>query len=126
MSVGDSGPVVPPASGGLHAPATFPSARKAAVHVEHAPPSGAFTVNTTLREDVLHSIDRQVKHHRTRTFREESTGFLRKSGVEFDEQHLDVITRSRAPSGVHGFVGVGIARHRQICPAARRADKPVR
>jgi putative transposase len=50
---------------------------------------GAFTVSSSMREDVRRYIERQEEHHRTRTFREEYVDFLRKSGVEFNEAYLD-------------------------------------
>ena len=50
---------------------------------------GAFTVSATVREEVRHHIARQEEHHRTRTFREEYLGFLRRGGVEFDERFVD-------------------------------------
>jgi len=50
---------------------------------------GAFTVSASMREEVRQYIERQPEHHRTRTFREEYIEFLQKSGVEFDESHLD-------------------------------------
>ena len=34
-------------------------------------------------------ITNQQEHHRKKTYREEWVAFLRKSGVEFDEQYLD-------------------------------------
>ena len=50
---------------------------------------GAFTVSSSMREDVRRYIERQEEHHRTRTFREEYVDFLRKSGVAFNEAYLD-------------------------------------
>ena len=50
---------------------------------------GAFTVSSSMREDVRRYIERQEEHHRTRSFRDECTDFLRKSGVEFNEAYLD-------------------------------------
>ena len=50
---------------------------------------GAFTVSSSMREDVRRYIERQEEHHRTRTFREEYVEFLKRSGVEFNEAYLD-------------------------------------
>ena len=50
---------------------------------------GAFTVSSSMREDVRRYIERQEEHHRTRTFREEYVEFLKRSGVDFNEAYLD-------------------------------------
>ena len=50
---------------------------------------GAFTVGARDREAVRAYIAKQSEHHRVRTFREEYVGFLRRSGMEYDERFLD-------------------------------------
>ena len=49
----------------------------------------AFTVSASARESVKQYIANQEEHHRVKSFREELIGFLRKSGVEYDERYLD-------------------------------------
>jgi putative transposase len=49
---------------------------------------GAFTVSKSMVKAVTRYIDRQEEHHRTVTFREEFVKFLRKHGIEYDEQYL--------------------------------------
>lgn len=49
---------------------------------------GAFTVSASQLESVRAYIEEQEEHHRTRTFREEYTTLLQRSGVEFDERYL--------------------------------------
>jgi putative transposase len=49
---------------------------------------GAFTVSASQREALRRYIERQEDHHRTRTFREEYSELLQRSGVEFDERYL--------------------------------------
>jgi REP element-mobilizing transposase RayT len=49
----------------------------------------AFTVSASARESVRNYIAGQEEHHRKKSFREELLGFLRKSGVPYDERYLD-------------------------------------
>ncbi len=49
----------------------------------------AFSVSASARESVRTYIGGQEEHHRKKSFREELIGFLKKSGVEFDERYLD-------------------------------------
>lgn len=49
----------------------------------------AFTVSASARDTVRAYVGGQEEHHRMKSFREELVEFLRKSGVEFDERHLD-------------------------------------
>ncbi|MDB6171676.1 MAG: transposase [Chthoniobacteraceae bacterium] len=49
----------------------------------------AFTVSASAKAAVQAYIANQEQHHRTKTFREELTEFLRKSGVDYDERYLD-------------------------------------
>lgn len=49
----------------------------------------AFTVSASSRESVRQYISNQEEHHRVKSFREELIAFLRKSGTDFNERHLD-------------------------------------
>lgn len=49
----------------------------------------AFTVSASAKDSVKRYIANQEEHHRVKSFREELIGFLKKSGVEFDERYLD-------------------------------------
>ena len=49
---------------------------------------GAFTVSPSQRETVRLYIAQQDEHHRCRTFQEEYTELLQRSGVEDDERFL--------------------------------------
>lgn len=49
---------------------------------------GAFTVSASQAEGVRKYIEQQQLKHRTRTFKDEFTGFLRANGIEFDERYL--------------------------------------
>jgi REP element-mobilizing transposase RayT len=49
----------------------------------------AFTVSASVKTSVQEYIAGQEEHHRHKTFREELTDFLRKSGIEYDERYLD-------------------------------------
>jgi len=48
----------------------------------------AFTVSYSNIETVRQYIQRQVEHHRTRTFQEEYIEFLKRHGIEFDPRFL--------------------------------------
>ena len=37
---------------------------------------------------MVHYIEQQLEHHRTRTFQEEYLAFLKKHGAHFDEKYL--------------------------------------
>ncbi len=49
---------------------------------------GAFTVSASSLDAVKRYIANQAEHHRRRTFQDEYVGFLKQSGVEFDERFL--------------------------------------
>jgi putative transposase len=49
---------------------------------------GAFTVSASQADKVHHYIERQLEHHRRRTFQEEFVAFLKAHGIEYDEQYL--------------------------------------
>ena len=49
---------------------------------------GAFSVSPSQLETVLHYVETQQEHHRTRTFQEEYRELLRKHGVDFDERYV--------------------------------------
>ncbi len=49
---------------------------------------GAFSVGPSQLDALLHYIDTQEEHHRTRTFQEEYRAFLKKYGIEFDERYV--------------------------------------
>jgi REP element-mobilizing transposase RayT len=49
----------------------------------------ALSVSASMRPTIQKYIAGQEEHHRVKTFREELIGFLRKSGVSYDERYLD-------------------------------------
>jgi hypothetical protein len=49
---------------------------------------GAFSVSPSQLEAVVHYVDTQQEHHRTRTFQEEYRQLLRRHGVDFDERYV--------------------------------------
>ncbi|TWU35289.1 Transposase IS200 like protein [Novipirellula aureliae] len=49
---------------------------------------GAFTVSPSKAADVIGYIDRQLEHHRKRTYKEEFLKMLQDHEVEFDPQYL--------------------------------------
>lgn len=49
---------------------------------------GAFSVGPSDLDALLHYIDTQEEHHRTRTFQDEYRAFLKKYGIEYDERHV--------------------------------------
>ena len=49
---------------------------------------GAFSVSRSQLESVLHYVDTQQEHHRTRTFQEEYRELLHKHGLDFDERYV--------------------------------------
>lgn len=49
---------------------------------------GAFSVGMSQKETLLHYIDTQEEHHRTRTFQEEYRDFLQEYGIEYDERYV--------------------------------------
>ena len=49
---------------------------------------GAFSVGLSQKETLLHYIDTQEQHHRTRTFQDEYRAFLTKYGIEYDERYV--------------------------------------
>jgi len=49
---------------------------------------GAFSVSPSQLNGVLEYVESQEEHHRTRSFQEEYRDFLRKYGVDFDEQYV--------------------------------------
>lgn len=49
---------------------------------------GVFSVGPSDLGALLHYIDHQAEHHRTRTFQEEYRAFLTKYGVAFDERYV--------------------------------------
>ena len=48
-----------------------------------------FSVSASSVKSVQVYIDNQAEHHRHKTFREELTQFLKKTGVKFDERYLE-------------------------------------
>jgi REP element-mobilizing transposase RayT len=48
---------------------------------------GAFSVGMSQKETLLHYIDTQYEHHRTRTFQDEYRDILQKYGIEYDERY---------------------------------------
>lgn len=48
----------------------------------------AFTVSSSAVDDVVHYIENQERHHRTRSFDEELVEFLRRHQLQFDEGAL--------------------------------------
>ena len=49
---------------------------------------GAFSVGPSDLDALLHYIDNQKEHHRTRTFQQEYREFLTKYGIKFDERYV--------------------------------------
>jgi REP element-mobilizing transposase RayT len=49
---------------------------------------GAFSVGPSDLNALLHYIDTQEEHHRTRTFQDEYRAFLTKYGIEYDERYV--------------------------------------
>ena len=49
---------------------------------------GAFSVGSSGLEALLHYIDNQEEHHRTRTFQDEYRSFLHEHGIEYDERYV--------------------------------------
>jgi putative transposase len=49
---------------------------------------GAFSVGPSDLNALLHYIDTQEEHHRTRTFQDEYRAFLKKYGIEYDERYV--------------------------------------
>jgi REP element-mobilizing transposase RayT len=49
---------------------------------------GAFSVGPSDLNALLHYIDTQEEHHRTRTFQDEYRAFLNKYGIEYDERYV--------------------------------------
>jgi putative transposase len=49
---------------------------------------GAFSVGPTDLTALLHYIDTQEEHHRTRTFQDEYRAFLKKYAIEYDERYV--------------------------------------
>lgn len=49
---------------------------------------GAFSVGTGQKEPLLHYIDTQEEHHRTRTFQDEYRDFLKKYGIDYNERYV--------------------------------------
>jgi REP element-mobilizing transposase RayT len=49
---------------------------------------GAFSVGFSQLDNLIHYIDTQEEHHRTKTFQEEYRELLRKYHIEFDERYV--------------------------------------
>ena len=49
---------------------------------------GAFSVGPSDLNALLHYIDIQEEHHKTRTFQDEYRAFLTKYGIEYDERYV--------------------------------------
>ena len=49
---------------------------------------GAFSISQSNMDEVKQYIANQHEHHRARTFQEEFVLFLRRHGVQYDEQHV--------------------------------------
>ncbi|MFZ4593057.1 MAG: transposase [Verrucomicrobiaceae bacterium] len=49
---------------------------------------GAFSVGPSDLNALLHYIDNQEEHHRTRTFQDEYRAFLKKYGIEYDGRYV--------------------------------------
>ena len=49
---------------------------------------GAFLLGFSQLDNLLHYIDTQEKHHRTKTFQEEYRQLLRKYHIKFDERYV--------------------------------------
>jgi putative transposase len=48
----------------------------------------AFSVGMSQKEKLLHYIDNQEEHHRTRTFQDEYRDFLKKYDIDYDERYV--------------------------------------
>ena len=48
---------------------------------------GVFSVGMSQKETLLHYIETQEEHHRTRTFQDEYRDFLQKYGIAYDERY---------------------------------------
>jgi REP element-mobilizing transposase RayT len=49
---------------------------------------GVFSVGMSQKETLLHYIDNQEQHHRTRSFQDEYRDFLKKYEIEYDERYV--------------------------------------
>ena len=49
---------------------------------------GAFSISISHARDTIAYIEAQEEHHRKKTFEEEFLMFLKKHGIEYDEQHV--------------------------------------
>ncbi len=49
---------------------------------------GAFSVGPSVLNALLHYIDNQEEHHRTRTFLDEYRAILKKYGIEYDGRYV--------------------------------------
>jgi putative transposase len=49
---------------------------------------GAFTISVSHRKDTINYIQNQKKHHATRDFKQEFLAFLKRHGIDFDEQYI--------------------------------------
>lgn len=49
---------------------------------------GAFSVGPSDLNTLLHYIDTQEEHHRSRTFQDEYRAFLKKYGIAYDERYV--------------------------------------
>lgn len=49
---------------------------------------GAFSLGMSQKDALLHYIDTQEEHHRTRTFQDEYRAFLAKYGIDYDERYV--------------------------------------
>jgi putative transposase len=63
---------------------TFPSLRD----FEWQEGYGAFSISVSHKKDTIAYIERQVVHHRRKTFKEEFVAFLKKHGIEYDERYI--------------------------------------
>ena len=49
---------------------------------------GAFSMGISQKDALLHYIDTQEEHHRTRLFQDEYRDFLEKYGIDYDERYM--------------------------------------
>ena len=49
---------------------------------------GVFSVGMSQKENLLHYIENQKEHHKTRTFQDEYRAFLKKYGIDYDERYV--------------------------------------
>jgi REP element-mobilizing transposase RayT len=63
---------------------TFPSLKNFAWQVGY----GAFSVSISHINETIKYISDQKEHHRHKTFQDEYLAFLKKHGVEYDEQYM--------------------------------------